>query len=777
MNSELDSAVSQYLGHDSTKNARPTGQSLSTFKSRGYDFNNRYNSVSSVNSRTSERLLAIEFRLNPSGSDEALDSIDAIDENENSSPLGNNESNSIDDIEEEFDPMYSILEDPSIKEHYYENSVLTGGIAEPIYENLDSSTETLNPNEPMYDTVPRRPQALPKPETLNRNSYSDSSSDSKCSDLVGEDIGDSSELSVDDGTNITSVDKVFTFTPTTDDKIASKADGSETSDLGSSGSEDSTVVDGWSLNDTNDIFCKNNLSNPESALEQLEEEVLAEIKNEKNLLGIKNKNNRNEEYLSIEAVNTSIVDIIQAADRLSEANISDEDAKSRSNYTGIRHTVVIQLEDPNALYAKPSKKKSPKKNLKVPQSPSENTLKRKNKASESTNKDSCSDDINNSINFNTIKRNKRKQGNKQLIKKNLDSSDEDYKTLKRKKNRINKKKLLRAMDQSIATPPPEFQSSDDSDGVFNTSKVSISTKHNSPKSCAQVFINHKVSSSSDSSPRTKSRKSQPFWYDESESNANYKATIKRNNKKNIGYAIIESYEKELTKKKESLNLPELSMADFGKKANDLELDRKNVIKSMIVKSRKKESWLNGKTSGIDTDSQLQRSSSVSLSSIPRNNVVGRSSFTLLRNEAPNNFIQNIRNNSEVQYPTPQEDTADESDEITFPSFMRNEDDDEIKSCDSDSTFDKVSERSESISEISESISESVKLTIKKLDIDEMLPSPKPYILNSSLTTITPFKKKKIPNKHSKMTPEDCTDAPFSKSKSDTKIRRVSLIGE
>lgn len=78
---------------------------------------------------------------------------------------------------------------------------------------------------------------------------------------------------------------------------------------------------------------------------------------------------------------------------------------------------------------------------------------------------------------------------------------------------------------------------------------------------------------------------------------------------NLGAAIMEGYERDLKRMKENLNLPEVSLLEFGDSVKDLEIQRKNVIEQMTVKAKKKDSWIRTFRTGSMTSKETLKETS------------------------------------------------------------------------------------------------------------------------------------------------------------------------
>ena len=165
----------------------------------------------------------------------------------------------------------------------------------------------------------------------------------------------------------------------------------------------------------------------------------------------------------------------------------------------------------------------------------------------------------------------------------------------------------------IAAPPEKFQTLDGSDGVFSASIVAT---HSGPSSIASSATEN--NGEHPETPTLKVSKLVSEGNHQGMSSEVYSFVKENNNKKtsvtgikkpplpidsadcddrpstptsNIGAAIMESYERDIQKKKDSMNLPEVSLLEFGDSVKDLEQQRRSVIKQMTVKAKKKDTWI------------------------------------------------------------------------------------------------------------------------------------------------------------------------------------------
>ncbi|KAF2356721.1 hypothetical protein FHG87_012523 [Trinorchestia longiramus] len=848
-NSELDSAVTQYLSQVTELGYRPTnsGSNLSTFKADWKDSNN---SVASVNSRTSERLLAVQFQLhsterrntedNQAQDREKIGLVDHEGEiSREGTPEVSEKESSCDNSLANNAVHSGFSDSSSVQENYYEN----GNVSitdEPIYENLDGSSDDVFNKEPLYDIVPRRPQVPPKPESLARtvsqenniNSSTEDyaqncpsvSEDSQCVDDVSGDSLSAESLSDSLSQDIerSSKRRKKKIRENTNESLI--VDGSETSDLGSSGSEDVASIDEWlsntppkankTLSVSFEVKAKT-ASKPESALELLEGEVLAEVEQERNLsivnssLGKENNlvigSTSDDEDSSIQAINSSIVEVCRSHDEIDEARIIDDVCRSSSEdlnaVPAIRHSVIIELKGSDkedkcykhelkrsgSLHAhdseskrflrknKSSKKKdrrmsetglgicvgvthnsttNKKEFFEIDQNPVSNQIieisedgswgLKNNERANSKLDDSITAKSREIDSDKTVESEKKNIAhiesgeNKIPDIKEIESSKKGLKLPSGKKKRAAEISVLKERKgnmedtDTIAAPPEAFSCADGLDGVFSASCVALTSE---PNSLASSLANEPNVPETQEETIRKLAKAQDTTNKKNKilQDASENDEPKKHWKSNLGSAIMESYDKEMNKKKESLNLPDVSMLDFGQRAFDLELDRKDVIRQMIVKTKKKESWF-GRTFSTDADAGTSKSSSVN--SVKRSNsmscVAGSSNKGLLSSkgkEVPKDLhFMNMKNAATKAQPTIIED------DIVFPSFMS---DAEIPS-----DNNALAKTPSPIVPV-----HSIELTIKKLGIDELNQPPSPYKLNKHLTTITPFKSPSQ-NKHS-----------------------------
>ncbi|XP_047492576.1 titin-like isoform X4 [Penaeus chinensis] len=157
---------------------------------------------------------------------------------------------------------------------------------------------------------------------------------------------------------------------------------------------------------------------------------------------------------------------------------------------------------------------------------------------------------------------------------------------------------------AIAAPPLAFQTDDGMDGVYSANIISTHSGPSSLASASTDSLGTLTSLQADapaqlSTPETILEESLPAPLVESrtEAEAKQQSSPKRSQEepqqsaKNLGAAIMKGYEQDLLKKKESMNLPEHSLLEFGDSVRDLEEQRRSVIKQMTVKAKRKDTWI------------------------------------------------------------------------------------------------------------------------------------------------------------------------------------------
>ncbi|XP_050722309.1 titin-like isoform X3 [Eriocheir sinensis] len=388
-NRQLDSAVSQYI---------------SQVKDLGFK----------DEAAKDQKLLAVKFKLDPQEiklKDEVEEDEDTVreilredkgqqtqlleeeEEEEDIVVLGEDEVPSLDN------PLYLTLSECSSglldpfedheSLHFYENGQVLQE-DEHIYENVDNSAgecEASEGEEHLYDTLPRhKPDVPPKPDFLSQLA-------ARQSEPVKRAWNPFVSLSVDTGeptpplstaSSLSSPDSSQTddgspartgtnpFRPSAPRDTSEQTillEGSETSDLGSSGGEyDVVSVEDWPLPPTPPSGEEEVIAQqaplppppPEIALQQLEEEVLRQEEEDRRLALQKAKQAIEREYGNkaphqeaesrVEAVNTSLQQRLSTgkeAQPVKEPKIIqiDQDDGEEFETPAIRHSVIIELKD------------------------------------------------------------------------------------------------------------------------------------------------------------------------------------------------------------------------------------------------------------------------------------------------------------------------------------------------------------------------------------------------------------------------------------------------
>lgn len=157
---------------------------------------------------------------------------------------------------------------------------------------------------------------------------------------------------------------------------------------------------------------------------------------------------------------------------------------------------------------------------------------------------------------------------------------------------------------AIAAPPLAFQTDDGMDGVYSANIVSTHSGPSSLASASTDSLGTLTSLQADASAQLSTPETileeilpAPLVESRSEVEARQQLSPKRSQEepqqqaKNLGAAIMKGYEQDLMKKKESMNLPEHSLLEFGDSVRDLEEQRRSVIKQMTVKAKRKDTWI------------------------------------------------------------------------------------------------------------------------------------------------------------------------------------------
>ncbi|XP_076053151.1 uncharacterized protein LOC143032375 isoform X2 [Oratosquilla oratoria] len=702
---ELDSAVSQYLSQVKNLGYRETPKGPEGFKD--------------------QKLLAVQFRLSP---DDTRDTPSRVltavaeDPEENFEEVGA-------EVPAHDNPLYLTLSECSSghflqpedeeehfydpAEHFYENGHLGSSDEEHIYENVENPGGSQD-EEHLYDTLPRRhkPDVPPKPDFLSLlaaqqsepvkrawNPFVSLSVDtediqlsSTSSSLSPPDSNHSSESSEGFGEKIKrgcSKRKNSIQKPQETNEQTIILDGFETSDLGSSGGEDTGSVEDWPLPPTpnpgeEEVIIQDPLPPPppEIALQELEEEVLREEKNDRRLAIQKEKEAIEKEYGQsyhtyentcfpverVEAVNTNIlthknivsetaevevnteeqeevyeepVDII--VEEVKEEPVDETEKKPRIvvldegeepdfDTPAIRHSVIIELKDscqaiPQSIKPSDIKKKENRRSFKLKRSESLKGTEtvRRSDTRKSLRKPSnpfplSAQDIRTnavgSITVGVVQSQKNENfsflprfhpsdkncdqvieisddGSWEMRETSMEATVNDTKQPEIDPFTGNPILMAPVNPAPIAAPPTEFQNSDGFDGVFSASCVSTHSGPSSMTTATDSFIDiAQETPTNQNAPETIPEESvEPAEVKMKTSNDLQTPGTPQSPCKNLGAAIMESYEKDIQRKKESLNLPEVSLLEFGDTVKDLEKQRQTVIKQMTVKAKRKDTWI------------------------------------------------------------------------------------------------------------------------------------------------------------------------------------------
>lgn len=686
---ELDSAVSQYI---------------SQVKDLGYK----------EEGTKDQKLLAVKFQLDPDDIKPRSEE-DVIETEPKIKVISTEDKGEQTELEVELpsldNPLYLTLsectsglfpysEEDLALEHLYENGHV-GREDEHIYENVESSTGE-EEEEHLYDSLPRhRPDLPPKPDFLSQlaarqsepvkrawNPFVSLSVDtgnptpplSTISSLSSPDSNTSNDHSEENLQKPEENSIILSSKPTETSGHTLILDGSETSDLGSSGGEyDVGSVEDWPLPPTpplgeEEVLLEDNPlppPPPELALQQLEEEVFREKEEERKLAlqraretierdyGVKTQDLEVKEH--VEAVNTTLASLGEKfkeppksekatkepePEKVPKVLELDEDDTKDFDTPAIRHSVIIALKDscpsvPKSIRPSDIRRKE---NLKRSESLKHTgVLRRSNSHNRVNRRESiCSlfpsiinefkkTENSGSVSLGVTSPKKEEPSfsfldpvsskTNQVIEISEDGSWEtkhpstDSKSSSQSNkadtdpitgNPIMTPPLSPA---AIAAPPTEFQTNDGVDGVYSANVISTYSGPSSLTSTATDSI-----SAGDGAPAeipTPSLLTAPEIIHEEPSSSQDVEVVECYNEasdmasaslttaiqamspahKNLGAAIMESYEMEFRKKKESMNLPEHSLLEFGDSVRALEEQRRSVIKQMTVKAKRKDTWI------------------------------------------------------------------------------------------------------------------------------------------------------------------------------------------
>ncbi|XP_042227913.1 uncharacterized protein LOC121870208 [Homarus americanus] len=697
---ELDSAVSQYI---------------SQVKDLGYK----------EETPKDQKLLAVKFQLDPDDikpkSEEEEEEEDEFEEEKPKIKVISKEDKCEQtELEVEVtsvdNPLYLTLSECSSgllpyseqdlpQHHHYENGQV-GREDEHIYENVDNSTggeEEEDEEEHLYDTLPRRkPDLPPKPDFLSQlaarqsepvkrawNPFVSLSVDtgdptpplSTASSLSSPDshlTNEHSEVSPQKEAENTTTNPFLDTKPTETSEQTLILDGSETSDLGSSGGEyDVGSVEDWPLPPTpppgeEEVTVQDDPlppPPPELALQQLEEEVFREEQEERKVALQKEKESIAREYgaktkdldeaQQVEAVNTTLTSLEekftkpdtqtppQEPEPKKEPKIIqiDEDDSDEFDTPAIRHSVIIELKDscPNVPQSLRPSEIRRKESLKRSESVKHTSVLRRTNSYNKVNRreslckvfPSITSEFKKSENGESVsvgvtspKREEQSftfldsgaSKEKQFIEISDDGSWETkLSSMDSLTNNHNNKQDIDPFTGNpimapplspvaIAAPPTEFQTDDGMDGVYCANVINT---HSGPSSLASTFadslgagdVNSPETPSFMTAPETILEEPPSFFQDPAVMDLDEKAAdsaqtnpaedmeVRSPVHKNLGVAIMEGYEQDLQKKKDSMNLPEHSLLEFGDTVRDLEQQRRSVIKQMTVKAKRKDTWI------------------------------------------------------------------------------------------------------------------------------------------------------------------------------------------
>ncbi|XP_068226942.1 titin-like isoform X2 [Palaemon carinicauda] len=697
---ELDSAVSQYL---------------SQVKDLGYK-------GSSDEGSKDQKLLAVKFKLDPdeikpkSATEQTLDGKEAKPKIKVISRQDKGEQTQLQvELPSLDNPLYITLSECSTGlfehieegeledceevdegalhfEHYYENGQI-GSEDEHIYENVENSNS--EEEEHLYDTLPRhKPDVPPKPDFLAQLAARQSEpvkrawnpfvslnvdtdetpSYSTASPLSSPSSDNSGTSGIISKSGEERSNPFLTSRPRETSEQTLILDGSETSDLGSSGGEDEVrSVEDWPLPPTPppgevEITEDNPLPPPppELALQELEEAVIREEEEERKLALQREKEAIERDYGAksqdyedvekVEAVNKTLTSLedtyaspckkkkdTKPKEVIKEPKIIqiDDDDYEDFNTPAIRHSVIIALKDsipsipqsikPSDIRRKESLKRSEslkKVGIFRPKDSKHHIERRESifklfPQSVKLEPKVSSDTGSISVGVVSPKQEtpplefvESRKGTDQIIEISEDGSWEMKHNMDNETdNQASKPDIdpftgipIMAPPLSplnIPAPPSEFQTNDGIDGVFSADVI---TTHSGPSSLASTITDSTTGELVPPATPTLLTSSEVILEEcaqeteaitvakingnETEFAANGNVTDSPlSQQKNIGAAIMQSYEDEFQKKKESMNLPEVSLLEFGDSVRDLEQQRKSVIKQMTVKAKKKDTWI------------------------------------------------------------------------------------------------------------------------------------------------------------------------------------------
>ncbi|KAK4298419.1 hypothetical protein Pmani_029237 [Petrolisthes manimaculis] len=222
----------------------------------------------------------------------------------------------------------------------------------------------------------------------------------------------------------------------------------------------------------------------------------------------------------------------------------------------------------------------------------------------------------------------------------------------------------------IAAPPSQFQTNDGMDGVYMANIISThsgpsSLASTAPDSLLGLDYSHNIEASYNITPAPETIPEEPLNTDDGDDKESP-------SHRNLGAAIMEEYEVELQRKKDSMNLPEVSMLEFGDSARDLEEQRRSVIKQMTVKAKRKDTWI--KTFNMH-DQGKEQTLPIAPTRVRRKNSPTRPTHDTTFHESTTTITtttNNNNNNNTTTQSSPGNDVWKESEEIPPKEDLQSE---------------------------------------------------------------------------------------------------------
>ena len=495
-----------------------------------------------------EQLLDVKFRL-----------VDEHPKNEDSIVSKTGEDSSVESQALD-NPLYLSLSHCSsgsqkgIEEPFYQNSdIIPSDEEEHIYENVDAAKFNL------YDTIaqPPRPKLPPKSTTNSSSTVTNEKSHSK-------------ELN----------------------KKGPLQDGSETSDLGSSGSEDANSEEDWPLppcpapeEETSTTDVPLPPPPPELALQQLEEEVLRVEEEERKQTLLRKKKKKISFHLppSSKSIKEEDKESQQQSPPVplnEELSGTSEQIEGDNEFPSIRHSVIIELKDslgqpPSSISSRIDESKQTDENQRI-------YIQRDNQFDSSIH---SSKSINDSV---------------------IEISDDGSWEMKgSEENSLSSSAAIEGQEIDRFTGQPIMISHFESSSPPSSSNPpipSFEVKKTAEELEPEIYFDERKSikdysfDSSDgvySASCVETTTTEPSLKNETNNNSiPLHSEASKSSSNNLGAAIMEGYERDLQKKKDNLNLPEVSLLEFGEEdVKELEMQRRCVIDQMTVKAKKKNSWI------------------------------------------------------------------------------------------------------------------------------------------------------------------------------------------